>query len=403
MGEVDSVGTLTLVEEDGLLHWEESLGILPHKLTGRRAFWSNKKVHKQVKCEKLGFSEVAGYLEDLDRKLTPYWGLRRWNGTTLQPYQKPSGERPILLFIHGTFSKNDAIFEQLVMTKHGKAFMERMKQKYEILSFDHPTLSVSPMMNALDLARILGNHSQPIDVICHSRGGLVTRWWLETFEPGGRGQRRAVLVGAPLQGTSLVAPDKLRHGIDLLTHLGQLVGEGLSLIPYLDVATGLLRIVFSLGSMLANTPAVDAAVAAVPGLAAMSRVKNNFELARLNELVPGVTTPEYSIVASNFMPTSPVWRFWHHFADFKNRIAHLALDKLIFKAESDLVVDTESMFHLAGEVIREDQNDRVCRFHNSETVHHTNYFLQKETLEFIERRFSQAEPRPAMPPAIPGI
>jgi pimeloyl-ACP methyl ester carboxylesterase len=382
----DKIGVLTLVSQDGVLHWEEAAGILPRALKGRRGLWGNKKVVKQLKFEKIGFSEVGQYLEDFDKKLTPSWGLRRWTGSKLQPIEKPSGERCILLFIHGTFSKNEAIFEQLQKTAHGKAFLRKIEQKYEVLSFDHPTLSVSPMINALDLGRILGNYPQPIDVICHSRGGLVARWWLETFDSGNHGRRRAVLVGAPLAGTSLAAPDKIRHGIELLTSVGHLLGEGLSLIPYFTVAGGLLKLLGSFGSIVAATPVVDAIVAAVPGLAAMSRVGNNFELQRLNATIAGTISPDYFAISSDFRPTSPGWFFWRRFADFKIGVASLATNQLIFEAENDLVVDTKSMFKLAGSVIPDEPN-RVCRFRDSPTVHHTNYFLQKETVGFIEKTF----------------
>lgn len=379
----DSLGILSLVEEDGVLHWEESSGILPRPLAGRRGLWGRKKVIKQLKYPKLGFSQVAQYLEDFDHRLTPFWGLRRWQDKQLKPVEKPSGQRPILLFVHGTFSKNEAIFEQLAATAVGLKFLDKMQANYEILAFDHPTLSVSPMINALDLARVLGNYPLPIDVICHSRGGLVTRWWLETFDSGKHGRRRAVLVGAPLDGTSLAAPNKLRHGIDLLTNIGHILGEGLSLIPFFTVAGGLLKIFSSFGSIVANTPVVDAAVAAIPGLAAMSMSTNNFELNRLNTMIPGTTPPTYFAVASNFEPDSEGWRFWRFFTKAKGQLAHLVTDRLIFEAANDLVVDTESMFRLAGGVLQDDTTRRRL-FKNSSIVHHTNYFLQPETIDFIE-------------------
>ena len=50
----------------------------------------------------------------------------------------------------------------------------------------------------------------PLDVIAHSRGGLVTRWALEGFGIGGAGPFRAVMVGAPIGGTSLASPPQLR-------------------------------------------------------------------------------------------------------------------------------------------------------------------------------------------------
>src|SRR5208283_5185534 len=111
----------------------------------------------------------------------------------------------------------------------------------QILAFDHPTLSVSPMLNALDLARRLDGSKADIDVVCHSRGGLVTRWWLEAFDRP-IGKRRAVLVGAPLEGTNLAAPPRLRYVLSWFSNLNRVVGAAASMIPFLTVASCLARL-----------------------------------------------------------------------------------------------------------------------------------------------------------------
>ena len=85
----------------------------------------------------------------------------------------------------------------------------------DIVFFEHATLAVSPIVNALELGRFFAMPADRIDVIAHSRGGLVVRWWLEGFGKSlslkPLAPVRAVLVGSPLNGTSLAAPDKLKN------------------------------------------------------------------------------------------------------------------------------------------------------------------------------------------------
>ena len=179
----------------------------------------------EIPNEILGPNQILARLKTWDDRLTPNQGLRRWNPDdgTLNPIasvpaiehpeEKPAG---ILLVIHGTFSTGDAIFEQLASIEHSSAFLNWASSRYEhILAFDHPTLSVSPILNGLDLARLFADVNSPVDVICHSRGGLVTRWWLEAFGGAKIGPRRVVFVSSPLGGTSLASPSKIREAFDL--------------------------------------------------------------------------------------------------------------------------------------------------------------------------------------------
>ena len=50
------------------------------------------------------------------------------------------------------------------------------------------------------------------------------------------------------------------------------------MVPLMSVVGVLFRVVTSVTTLAATTPAVDAAVAMIPGLAAQSRVGNNQEL-----------------------------------------------------------------------------------------------------------------------------
>ncbi len=81
-------------------------------------------------------------------------------------------------------------------TDRGKAFLESARSAYgQVLAFDHPTVSVSPFLNALDLSRQLATTDAEIDVICDSRGGLVVRWWLDVLDRERTQVRRAVFFG----------------------------------------------------------------------------------------------------------------------------------------------------------------------------------------------------------------
>jgi esterase/lipase superfamily enzyme len=241
----------------------------------------------------------------------------------------------------------------------------------------------------MDLARMFQESRADIDVICHSRGGLVTRWWLEAFDGGGRGATRAILAGSPLYGTSLAAPDKLKSGLDFLTNVAHAIeitaGMATGGFPFLAVVTGMLRIIGSLTSLAAKTPAIDAALAMIPGLSAQSQTSNNNELERLNQA--SARKIEYFAVRSSFQTSKPGWRFWNYFVNIGDR-AKSAAANLVFDHENDLVVDTASMTVLARPPAPLDiAADRILDFGVNDKVHHTVYFRQPETAEFIAKQF----------------
>jgi pimeloyl-ACP methyl ester carboxylesterase len=395
-----SIGFATLVEEDGVWSWEE--GIIPIAAAQRRGALSTsfaKRPVTTVTFERLGSNKIASRLEALDKNFTPHSGLREFRGGCLLPAAAiPLKTGRILLFIHGTFSNNDKLIADLQDGGNipGNEFLasitsesEGKKRNYDqVLAFDHYTVSRSPVLNAFELARCFQGSTADIDIICHSRGGLVTRWFLEVFDREPRRCRRAVFVGSPLGGTSLAAPDRIRNAIDLFTNVGQVLGNAFSIIPFTQVAGSLMQVIFSFGNFVSRTPLADAAVAMIPGLAAMSRVENNFEILALKDCAP--TPPEYFAVTSRFRGDEIGWRFWKVFCDFRVRSAEAA-DRLIFRDQSstsydnDLVVDTASMTQYgipptAG----------ICDFGETDHVYHTIYFRQPRTINFIRQKLGIA-------------
>jgi hypothetical protein len=391
----DPTRSLTLIEdENGVLLWEEG-AVLARPVAGLRRGYRGTPpgpvgdVVEHVIVEPLDPSKVGDTLSGFDRNLTPNPGLRQFIGGKLQLPDaglQPVARGRILLIVHGTFSEGKAIFDQLTDSKNkeGQSLLGKAAKQYDqILAFDHPTLAVSPMLNALDLARRLGSTEADIDVICHSRGGLVTRWWLEAFDRP-VGKRRAILVGAPLAGTNLASPPRIRHLLSWFSNLNKVIGTVGSMVPFLSVVSCLARLTATVTNVLAQTPLVDAAMAMVPGLAGMSRVENNFELDRLN--MARQTRPEYYVIKSHFEPRDPGWKFWEYFVDqpLQRAASH------VFPGENDLVVDTESMTvvesvaQAAGaRKISDIAPKFVHDFGGTSTVYHTNYFRDATTCKQI--------------------
>lgn len=120
----------------------------------------------------------------------------------------------------------------------------------------------------------------------------------------------------------------------------------------------------------------------VPGLQGQSRVGNNPELVRLrNNYTAGEV--DYFAIRADFQPRDPQWNFRQNFSKPLQRLENWAAD-LVFDGPNDLVVDVDAMDDLAnGQLL---PAARIHEFGVSEIVHHTSYFRQPETLNFIRQQ-----------------
>lgn len=383
---------IALVRADGVLRWtyqrpSRAVGMRRARragtLVGAREVFSHS-------FREAPPNKVVEKLELLDQKLTPNQGLRQWEDGAFRPLTAPAQTPRALLFVHGTFSKSDMFFDELRSCPEGKAFLDRAAATYkQILAFDHPTLSMSPMLNAIDLDKALRGYSGTLDVICHSRGGLVASWWLAF---GVRKARRVVFVASPLEGTNLASPARLKETLDILANIAdatqKLASAGAAFVPpaapLLGVAAGLMQVLGAGLSVGARSPLLDAGVAVVAGLASQSRVKNNQELIRLHQMKWG-TAPEFFAVRSDFEPGSPEdqwWQFWKRLRKPLTSFADVAVDS-IFDGPNDLVVDVASMTR----VLEKDLDSaRIWDFGTNNRVHHCNYFAQPETAAFLTKK-----------------
>ena len=323
------------------------------------------------------------FAETWDKKLMPEPGLYRFNrgfDKRGQEPEYPKAEKPILLFIHGTFSS----------TANGFGILQQdvwkfLQQEYgdQIFGYDHYTLSQSPIENALDLVRKLPANAK-LHLVTHSRGGLIG----ELLCRSGRKDKknpfdevdqklitenreaanalaelssllrskkisveRFVRVACPARGTSL-ASKRLDRWLEVIVNvIGKLLPPGAA--SAYGVITDLL---LELKKQVANPEAM-------PGLAAMDPESNFIKMINRSDVQLGV---DLSVVAGDVENN-----------DLAGRLATFFTD-LFYTGEHDLVVQTPAMY--GGPTRKEGR----YFFHKGAEVNHFNYFSNRRTAEKIK-------------------
>jgi len=397
-GEMDARATLELQRDaDGLLRWDYQPPAR-RRAGGRRTYRSTgvdrPEVVKRFRFMDLEGNDITTGLQALDARLTPGRGLLRLaDGAWVPAAGTVDGALAgrVLLLVHGTFSSSRMYLDELRATPHGTALLAAWQARYDhVLAFDHPTLAVGAWSNALDLQWALAGVGGDIDMVCHSRGGLVAAWLLrlEALRPGRI--RRVVFVGSPLTGTSLASPPRLRAALDLLANYAEAAAGvamlGAAALPIAAGAAGLARIFGKTLRLGSSLPLADAAVSLVPGLASQQRIANNLELRQLFSTV-WKPAPEAWAVSADFRPSEIAqgWKFWNRFTHIGDQLKYAGAD-LVFSGQNDLVVDTEAMNQL-GELGLIDPG-RTLTLGTGPDTHHTNYFQSVRVCDFLGRVLS---------------
>ncbi|MYM67043.1 hypothetical protein GTP45_09405 [Pseudoduganella sp. FT55W] len=153
--------------------------------------------------------------------------------------------RKVLLLVHGVLSSTEGAYgaldlQPLLDRYHGRVF-----------AYDHWTIAKTPQRNALDLLLLLPpDAGWEIDILCHSRGGLVVRSLLsEALADVARARSgriskvgKVMFVAAANQGSPLASPDEVQQFLTAAALLASFSG-GMAL----DLVIGLCRVVVSLG------------------------------------------------------------------------------------------------------------------------------------------------------------
>ncbi|HWB80111.1 MAG TPA: CHAT domain-containing protein [Nannocystaceae bacterium] len=294
----------------------------------------------------------------------------------------------VLLFVHGTFSSTIGAYHALAATEEGRAFFAWACTRYdEIIGYDHATLSVDPLANAKDLhallARRYGDAQPIIDVVAHSRGGLVARALVEMVAPGEAWRPRfdrVVMAGCTNGGTHLAEPQNWKTFVDLYTNLVtnavRVIGGTLGHAATAALIESGIRSVGAMVKYLAVHAIEDRAI---PGLAAM---RPGSELVtELNRTNPGqadASQSMYFVVQTEYEPTGDGGLPRALLAWLGDRITDQ-----FFQTANDLVVDTASMTAIdpsVGGFVKD-----VLDFGKTDFVHHTSYFAKGRTAETLQR------------------
>ena len=319
--------------------------------------------------------------------------VKQWRELeTLDELHLPT-DKPVrlLLFVHGTFSSTVGGFGALGIDEKGQGFLRTAISAYDaVIGFDHKTLSLDPRQNAQDLLTRLKTH-QPeaelvIDIVTHSRGGLVTRSFVEQLLPGAGWPAKVdnvVFVASTNAGTHLADPKRWSDLVDLYTNLAAAGASGLAMLPgAAPVAAVVGGVVKGIGAFVKYLVSYAAKGDDVPGLKAM--LPGGAFVEEINKTQQGQPGPgtNWYVVSSNFHVN--LFDDSHNPPEFPRelvvKLGEGFVDKL-FEGPNDLVVDVSSMDAIDAKVggfVRE-----VLALGENDTVYHTNYFSHPPVIEAL--------------------
>ncbi len=293
---VEAGDIIELTWENGLITWELPVGAeytLPvERQSGDRGLGSALLVAWQalralVKKDEVNLHKLVKQADDALSSPTPRLLQVGADGTIgAQVTLTARTDATLLVLVHGTFSSISDGFAGLAL---GEGLDTERKQAWDsvvaryggrIYGFDHATLSVSPVENARDLLRLLPK-GQKVDILSHSRGGLVAELvagaGLDGAVPGleslvverkdrGIVVERHIRVASPVRGTRLAS----QRSADFIDGLSTIVNLLAALVPNGPMIGGVKAVIYAarvLVSAITNDVALNPAVA--PGLHAM--------------------------------------------------------------------------------------------------------------------------------------
>ena len=289
-------------------------------------------------------------VEAFERRHRPH-RLRHFARVADEPVELASlAGGPVLMLVHGTASTAASSFGGIpdhVLAGLVSAYDGR------VVAFEHPTISVSPTDNVAWLAdqlQVLGDRRLHVDLLAHSRGGLLSRLLAE--QPDRSGGRievgRAVLVATPNAGTALASDQRLGQLLDRLTTLADRLPG--------NAATEVLEVV-----VMVVRQVVVGALDGLGGLAAMDP-DGRFLTEELN--VTPDRAASYAAVAADYEPRP---------GSALARVALDGLSDLVFAdIPNDLVVPTEGCYLVPGPAGHRIE-DRLV-FDASAAVDHNGYW-----------------------------
>jgi hypothetical protein len=257
---------------------------------------------------------------------------------------------PVLVLVHGIFDRVfGAAFSPLLVWGD---LLGRLQAKYDnrVFGFDHESLSVDPVQNARDLAARLPSNTE-IDILCHSRGGLVTRALLQLpeFEADRKRfrLRNVIFMGAANLGSPLAEPGNTDELLEMFSHLFQARTPAEGHAAHLRLTIEAVRV---LGRRAANLPGLA-------GLRPGSELIRSMEKATVG---PGV---KYSFICANF----------DNAADIRLRVPERISGSVFGSKLNDLVVPLEGMAALGAAPLQDAPVTTLDASGSQGDFYHVNY------------------------------
>ncbi|MEH6728321.1 MAG: hypothetical protein V7703_19395, partial [Hyphomicrobiales bacterium] len=289
----------------------------------------------------------------------------------------------VLLLVHGTFSSTIGSFGALMGTASGKRFVKNMLEKYDaVLAYDHATLGEWPEENAKAIHNGLKgfgfSKDSTLDVVCFSRGGLVTRTLIEDLlvnDTANLSTESVVFVGCTNGGTALADQENWKVMLDLFTNIGVAAGKGLTFLGAGPAGAIIRESVKTLSTFMQAI--VDSAVteAMVPGISAMSPAGPYVSKLNDPDRVHDGSRTNYYVIGSDFEPS---FRDPDTNASLSVKLlqalADLGVDTLM-KESNDLVVDNEGMQQFG---VYDGRVRHKLFWDENAVIYHTNYFAQPD-------------------------
>jgi pimeloyl-ACP methyl ester carboxylesterase len=290
------------------------------------------------------------------------------NGTLLQPLDgaeawrsrfDPAREHRVLLFIHG-FGSN---LTRSLPTKWVEAFGPRYDA---ILGYNHPTLTVDPLTNANMLSAMVPPDVRlNVDIVAHSRGGLVARSLVE-LQPSMQhiGLHRLVTCGTPHAGTLLADHERW----DRLVSIGFTTASWLSTLTGIGITGAFVPRALELVLRAGSQFLLD-----LDGIQAMD--PSSRFLKQLNAPSTFIQDVRYSVISSSFNP----WAIDK--INYREALISLAA-QVFMQTPNDLIVPTPSMSS-----IDQPENTLLSGRIFETNTNHFGYFDHEPAQTFAEQFF----------------
>lgn len=300
---------------------------------------------------------------------------RKAAGEEFRDWEALRGKRALLV-VHGIFSTTEGMLSQFP-----EAAMEALQANYEgrMIALDQLTVSSGPEDNArgfLEKAKAaLGTGTVEFDILCHSRGGVVSRALVERgreIVPGHPCQfRKVFFAGTPNAGSHLADPDHMVAMIDAFTNFATAFPDGWATYT-LELLLGLVKLLVHSGERH------------LPGASAMSTLSDEYISKVLNSAVPSSLIPEcdYAAVSSDFAPTSESGLAWRLANQLVARVFHTAKGDAI---SNDMVVPSKGVYDSNGHPWF--PITKRLLFEAGDGVKHTDYFAQPQVVQAIHWHF----------------